>query len=116
MSTHTPSAALLRLGWVAAIIYLGFGLVFGFLPSHWDEASLTDQVLYIVFLVGGGLLLIAGLRLFSGSPVVGAVLVSIGGLAGAAPLFWTLLLPLVAIALIVLSVLDVRRARATAAA
>jgi hypothetical protein len=116
MSTQTPSAALLRLGWVAAIIYLGFGLVFGFLPSHWDEASLTDQVLYIVFLVGGALLLVAGLRLFSRSPGVGAVLVSIGGLAGAAPLFWTLLLPLVAIALIVLSVRDVRRARATAAA
>ena len=116
MSTQTPSAALLRLGWVAAIIYLGFGLVLGFLPSHWDEASLTDQVLYIVFLVGGGLLLIAGLRLFSGSPVVGAVLVSIGGLAGAAPLFWTLLLPLVAITLVVLSVLDVRRVRAAPAA
>lgn len=62
---QTPSTALLRLGWVAAIIYLGFGLFFGFLPSHWDEASLTDQILYIVFLVGGGLLLIAGLRLFS---------------------------------------------------
>lgn len=116
MSTQTPSAALLRLGWVAAIIYLGFGLVFGFLPSHWEEASMTEQVLYIVFLVGGGLLLIAGLRLFSRSPMVGAVLVAIGGLAGAAPLFWTLLLPVVAIALIVLSVRDVRRARATAAA
>ena len=62
MSTQTPSTALLRLGWVAAIIYLGFGLVLGFLPSHWDEASMTDQVLYIVFLVGGGLLLIAGLQ------------------------------------------------------
>lgn len=101
---------------MAAIIYLGFGLVLGFLPSHWDEAPLTDQVLHIVSLVGGGLLLIVGLRLFSHNPVVGAVLVSIGGLAGAAPLFWTLLLPLAAIALIVLSVLDVRRARATAAA
>jgi hypothetical protein len=69
-----------------------------------------------VFLVSGALLLVAGLRLFSRRPGVGAVLVSIGGLAGAVPLFWTLLLPLVAIALIVLSVRDARRARATAAA
>ena len=115
MSTQTPSVVLLRLGWVAAIIYLGFGLVLGFLPSHWDEASLIDQVLYVVFLVGGALLLIAGLRLFSGRPAVGAVLVSIGGLAGAAPLFWTLVLPLAAITLIVLSVRDARRAQAAAA-
>jgi hypothetical protein len=69
-----------------------------------------------VFLASGALLLVAGLRLFSRRPGVDAVLVSIGGLAGAVPLFWTLLLPLVAIALIVLSVRDARRARATEAA
>ena len=109
MSTQIPSKVLLRLGWVAAIVYLAFGLIFGFLPSHWDEASLTDQVLYIVFLVGGGLILVARLRVFPSRPVWGAVLVSVGALAGAAPLFWTLVLPLIAIALIVLSIRDVRR-------
>lgn len=112
---QTPSVVLLRLGWVAAIVYLGFGLVLGFLPSHWDEASLSDQVLYILFLVGGALLLVAGLRLFPRMPALGALLVSVGGLAGAAPLFWTLVLPLAAIALIVLSVRDARRAQAAAA-
>lgn len=111
MSTQVTSRALLRLGWVVAVFYLVFGLVIGLLPSHWDEASLTDQVFYIVFVVGGGVLLAVGLRVFEQAAWPGAALVSVGAVAGAVPLFWTLLLPLFAIALLVLSVRDARRAQ-----
>ena len=106
------SKALYRLGWVTAVAYLLVGLVVGLLPYHWKEAGVTDQVLWVVFIAGGGLLLIAGLRSIEDFPRLGATLISVGGVAGALPLFWTLVGPLAALALIVLSIRAARRASA----
>jgi hypothetical protein len=101
--------ALFALGLVTGIVYLVVGIVAGAWPSHWDTASTSDRVLWIVFLAGGGLVVLAGLRRIERSPLAGAVLVSLGAVAGALPLFWTILAPLAAIALIVLSVRYARR-------
>ena len=90
------------------------GLIVGLLPYHWKQASVADQVFWVVFLTGGGVLIIAGLRSFDRSPWLGAALISIGGLVGAVALFWTLAAPLAAIALIVLSVMNARRVSAAA--
>jgi hypothetical protein len=108
------SKALVRLGWVVAVVYAVWGLVVGLWPSHWEEASVTEQVLYVVFMVGGASLVVAGLRYFRNSPWAGAVLISVGGLLGAAPVFWSIAAPLAAIALVVLSIRDARRASAGA--
>ena len=113
MRTGTTHKALFRLGWITAIAYLVIGIVVGVLPYHWKEAGIADQVLWVVFIAGGGLLLIAGLRSIEHSPWLGATLVSLGGVAGAVPLFWTLVGPLAAIALIVLSIRAARRASAS---
>ena len=112
MSTEATHKALYRLGWVTAGAYLLIGLVVGLLPYHWKEAGVADQVLWVVLIAGGGLLLITGLRSFEHSAWRGATLVSLGGVAGAVPLFWTLVGPLAAIALIVLSIRAARRTRA----
>jgi hypothetical protein len=106
---------LLALGAVVGTAYLLAGILGGaFWPSHWEEANRADQVLWLVFLAGGGVLVLAGLRLFERAPRTGAALVSLGAVAGAVPLFWTLAVPLVAIALVVLTIKYARRAAATA--
>jgi hypothetical protein len=115
MDAHSLWKLLIALGAVAGTAYLLAGVLGGaFWPSHWEEASRADQVLWLIFLGGGGLLVLAGLRLFARSPWTGAALVSVGAVAGAVPLFWTLAVPLVAIALVALSIKYARRVAATA--
>jgi hypothetical protein len=100
---------LFGLGAFVAVAYLLVGVIGGLWPGHWDEASALDEILWYVFLVGGGALLLAGLWFFQRSPWTGAVLVSLGAIAGGLALFWTVLAPVLAIALVVLSVLCARR-------
>jgi len=100
---------LLGLGMFTGIAYLIVGVGGAIWPGHWDEAAASDQILWAVFLIVGGLLLLAGLRLLRHAPGRGATLVSIGAVLGALPIFWALLPLLLAIALVVLSVLYARR-------
>jgi hypothetical protein len=109
--------ALLGLGMFTGIAYLVVGVAGAIWPGHWDEAAASDQILWAVFLIAGGLLVLAGLRVLHGTPGRGAMLVSIGAVLGALPIFWALLPLLLASALLVLSVLYARReARAPRAA
>jgi len=75
----------------------------------WEESSATDQVLWIVILVGGGLLLVAGLWLVKRSPWVGAALISLGGVVGASAIWWSGVVIFLVIALVVLSVINARQ-------
>ena len=112
----TLEKALVVLGFFTAVAYLLVGIIGGLSLSHWDEASAGDQVLWVVLLVGGAILIIAGLRISRRSPWGGAALISIGALAGALPIFWTLVAVLVAISLVVLSIVYARRATSPAPA
>jgi hypothetical protein len=109
------SKTLLILGAPAGTAYLLAGIFGAFWASHWTEASASDQAVWVLFLSGGGALLLAGLRVFRHSPWLGATLVSLGALAGALALFWTLAVPVVAIALVALSVVNARRVAAATA-
>jgi hypothetical protein len=100
---------LFRLVAFVAVAYLLVGLIGGPWPGHWDEASALDEILWYVFLVGGGALLLAGLWLFQRSPWAGAALVSLGAMAEALAIFWMVLAPILTIALVVLGVLCARR-------
>jgi hypothetical protein len=102
--------ALLALGTFTGIVYLVVGVAGAIWPGHWDEAATSDRILWAVFLVAGGFLVLAGLRLLRRAPGRGATFVSIGALLGALPIFWALLPLLLAISLLVLSVLYARRA------
>ena len=98
------------------IAYLVVGVAGAIWPGHWDEAAASDQIVWAVFLIVGGLLVLAGLRLLHHAPARGATLVSLGAVLGAPPIFWALLPLLLAISLLVLSVLYARRAARSARA
>lgn len=102
--------ALFGLGAVAGVAFILVGIAGGIWPGHWDDSPASDQILWVAFGVGGGVAVLAGLRVLQRSPWGGAALVSLGAVAGALPVFWALLPLLVAIALVVLSVLYARRA------
>ena len=102
--------ALRGLGMFTGVAYLIVGVAGAIWPGHWDDAAASDQIVWAVLLIAGGLLVLAGLRLLRRAPARGATLVSIGAVIGALPIFWALLPLLLAVALIVLSVLYARRA------
>jgi hypothetical protein len=110
------SKTLFILGVLAGTAYLLAGVLGAFWASHWTDASGSDQAAWVLLLAGGGALLFIGLRLFRRSPWIGATLVSLGALAGALALFWTLAVPIVAVALIVLSASNARRVASTTTA
>ena len=109
VETGRLTKALFGLGAIAGVAFILVGLAGGIWPGHWDDAPASDQILWIVFGVGGGVAVLTGLRLLRRSPWGGATLVSLGAVVGALPIFWLLLPLLVAIALVVLSVLYARR-------
>ena len=106
----TVEKILVVLGTFVAAAYVLIGIIGGLSLSHWDEASASDQIVWFVLLVGGGVLLFLGLRMSKRSPWLGAALISVGAVAGALPIFWTILALVVAIALVVLSIMYARRA------
>jgi hypothetical protein len=112
----TVEKLLVVLGTLTGIAYLVIAVVGGFWSSHWEDASASDQIIWIVLLIGGGLLLLAGVRISKRSPRPAAALISVGAILGALPIFWTVLALLVAIALVVLSIMYARRAAGAAPA
>ena len=112
----TVEKLLVVLGTLTGIAYLVIGVVGGLWSSHWEDASASDQIIWVALLLGGGVLLLAGIRISKRSPWPAAALISVGAILGALPIFWTLVALLVAITLVVLSVLYARRATGTAPA
>ena len=102
--------ALRGLGMFTGVAYLIVGVAGAIWPGHWDDAAASDQFVWAVLLIAGGLVVLAGLRMLSRAPIRGATLVSLGAVVGALPIFWALLPLLLAVALVVLSVLHARRA------
>ena len=104
---------LLILGAIAVFIYLLAGTVVGLLmPGHWEEASTSSQVVFVVLAVVGSSVLALGLWVFHRSPWSGVALISVGAVLGALPLFWMIVPVLLAVALMVLSVIHARRSTA----
>jgi hypothetical protein len=104
-----PVPKLLRnLCYFAAAAYLVVGIVGGLWASHWDNASASDQALWIILMVGGAILLVAGLRLFPRSNWGGALLVSVGAFFGALPIFWTGVALVLAVVIVLLAVRHAR--------
>ncbi|MDQ3859096.1 MAG: hypothetical protein M3327_11735 [Actinomycetota bacterium] len=97
-------AALLALAYVA-------GGVLGGLLIDWDDEE-GDAVFWIVFLIGGAVLLLAGLAVAGRSRGLAAALISLGAVAGAIATFWTIVVPVAVVSLVVLSILWARRPQA----
>jgi len=105
MPVPTP---LRLLGYFAAASYVVVGIVGGLWLSHRDEASASDQAVWVSLMVGGAILLVAGLRLFPRSTWGGATLVSVGAFFGALPIFLTGVALVLAVVLVLLSVRHAR--------
>ena len=91
--------ALRGLGMFTGVAYVIVGVAGAIWPGHWDDAPASDQIVWAVLLIAGGLVL-AGLRTLRRAPVRGATLVSLGAVVGALPIFWALLPLLLAVALV----------------
>lgn len=97
------------LGTVAGAVYILVGVVVGAWPSVWDETETGGRVFWIIFVVGAGVLVLVGLRIFDRAPRSGAALVSLGAIIGGLVLAWSIVAPVAAIVLIALSFLCARR-------
>jgi FtsH-binding integral membrane protein len=77
--------------------------------ADWETG---ETILWVVFLVGGGLLIVVGQRLFDASPTLAGILASVGAAAGGFALFWLIVVPLAAAVVIALSVAIARQTSA----
>ena len=111
MRTSGLGTAVFVLGGVLALAYLA-GAVFGAVLLVWDN----DLAFWMAFLIGGFVLLVAGLSLGDRSRRwLAAVLILLGAVAGAIATFWTIVVPLAVIALVVLTILWARRSETATA-
>ena len=79
-----------------------------------DVGSTRDTILWVAFLLGGAALLFVGQWAYRVSPPTSAAFVYVGAAAGGFPLFWTLVVPLLAAVLIALAFALARRPAAPA--
>ena len=109
MRVRTARKGLFVHGTAVGVVYILVGVIVGALPAVWEDSSTGGRVFWIIFLVGAGVLVLAGLRVFERSPWAGAALVSVGAIVGGLVLAWSVAAPVAAIVLIVLSVVCARR-------
>lgn len=102
------STATVVLGTILGIGFLAAGIA-GWLFDVTDGDG-SDLVLWVVFLVGGGVIVLAGVGMLRARPWPAAAAFVVGGLMGSLALFWSVLVPIAAIALAVLGVVLARRA------
>jgi len=91
---------------VLGIGYVAAGIVGAALGT---TGGAGDLALWLLLLVGGGGLVLAGSFALASRGALGVVLTAIGAAAGALALFWSVIVPILAIALVVVSVLSARR-------
>ena len=93
------------LGAVLGLGYIVSGIV-GWIANVADDG---DLAFWLLFLLGGGALVLLGVFRMR-SPVLSIALTAIGAVAGALALFWSVVVPILAAALIVLVIMRSRRA------
>ena len=97
---------------VLALGYLVAGIG-GWIGDVTDDDG-SDLAFWLVFLLGGALLILVGLFGVSRWSAASVALLAIGALAGALALFWTIVVPVFALVLVVLAITVARRGRTAA--
>ena len=95
-------AAVLGVGYIAA------GVVGAAVDATGGDGS--DLAFWLAFLVGGGGLVLIGAFGLGSRPLLSAVLTSVGALAGAVAVFWSVIVPVLALVLVVLCIAGAHRA------
>jgi hypothetical protein len=95
---------------LALILGVGYAVagIIGWIADV-TEGDGSDLAFWLIFLLGGAALILAGLFLTPRWSTTSVVLVSLGAAAGAVALFWSVIVPILALAPIVLAILTTRR-------
>lgn len=101
------TTAALALGVLLGVGYIAAGVI-GWIADATDGDG-SDLFFWLLLLVGGGVLILAGLFVFTSPPVLSIVLVAIGAIAGALALVWSVIVPILALVLIALLIVRARR-------
>lgn len=96
------------LGLLLGVGYLVAGIV-GWIADVTDGDG-SDLAFWVVLLCGGGLFVLAGVFRVTSPAWLSVGLVAIGALAGALVTFWSVITPILALALVILVVLRARSA------
>ncbi len=99
--------AALLVGVLLAAVYITAGFI-GWIVDVGDGDN-SDLAFWLVFMIGGGVLLLAGLFVVSRWSTLSIVLAALGAIAGAIALFWTIVVPLAALGFIVLAIVARRQ-------
>lgn len=96
---------------LAAVLGVGY-IAAGVVGAAFDvtDSDGSDLAFWLVFLVGGGALVLIGSFVLGSRPVLSAALTSVGALAGAVAVFWSVIVPVLALVLMVLCIARARRA------
>lgn len=97
----------LVLGAVLGVGYIAAGIT-GWIADVADGDG-SDLTFWVVFLCGGGALVLLGVFKITSPAWASIGLVAVGAIAGAVATFWTAATPILALALIVLTVIRARR-------
>ena len=98
--------AILVIGGLLALAAAVLGIVIG-LGDDWDSNG--ERAVWFVLTVGGAVLLAAGLWYDGRSPGIATALIVIGALMCGLVVFWSIVMPIAAIAVAVLAVMWMRR-------
>lgn len=112
MERDNITTAAYALALVLGIGYAAGGIV-GWIADVTDGDG-SDLAFWLLFLLGGAALIFAGLFLTRRWTRASILLVSIGAIAGALVLFWSIVVPILALALVGLALVAGRRSTATA--
>ena len=110
----TPARLAMLTRWLAILLAAVYAVA-GLIGVFADIEPTRDAVFFVGLLWGGALLIAVGLFAVRSPAWSAAALVSVGALAGALAWFWSVVVPIAAIALVVLTVVQTRRAMAPTA-
>jgi hypothetical protein len=102
----------LVLGALLALACAFFGLLVGFEDDEWG--STAERVTFIVLTLVGAAVLLGGLWVSRGRSRLGAGLIILGAVICGFMIWWTIVAPFVALAVVVLTILWMRRPLAPA--
>jgi hypothetical protein len=101
------SKAVVVVGVVLAVGYIAAGVI-GWIADVTDGDG-SDLAFWLLLLMGGGLLILLGLFKFTSPPLLAIALVAVGAIAGSLAVFWSVIAPILALVLIVLMIVRLRR-------
>ena len=93
-------------------VLMGIGLAAAGIAGWLADATDGDgsgMFFWLLLLVGGGAIVLAGVATLRTRPWVSVAAFAVGGIAGALALIWSVIAPVLAIALVVIGVIHARR-------